>query len=202
MLGTSPWLTEPGICSGGGEGRGRGFIRTLAFDASFKLPEWLNIRAVTIFVSIFLSISSLWIRPLPWQVLKDLCAICAGFEERKFKLMCIEFSSSWSFQFLTFLKTYTNNSRLNKNKQQPRTVWCLIFYPCVQTVHIGFRTRNTKIPLWIMLVFLAWWIRARNKIVSLAGCNHLYIKIVVLGLLYAPKLINVNRRRNLIIMTW
>ena len=40
-------------------GRGRGVIRTLAFDPSFKLPEGLNIRAVTIFVSIFLSIFSL-----------------------------------------------------------------------------------------------------------------------------------------------
>ena len=31
--------------------------------------------------------------------------------------------------------------------------------------------------------------------------DHLYIKIVVLGLLYAPELINVKRRRKLIIMT-
>ena len=92
-----------------------------------------------------------------------------------------------------FCTSYTNNSRLSKNKQQPRTVWCLIFYLCIQTVHIGFRSRNTKIPLWIMLVFLALWKRVWNKIISLARCHHLYIKIVVLELLSALKLRNVQR---------
>ena len=58
-------------------------------------------------------------------------AICSSFEEeRNFKLMCIEFSSSWSFQSITFLQSYTNYID-EKNKPQPRTVWCLIFYFCI-----------------------------------------------------------------------
>ena len=58
-------------------------------------------------------------------------AICSTFEERKFKLMCIEFSSSWSFQSITFLQSYTNYIDQKNLNRQPRTFWCLIFYFCI-----------------------------------------------------------------------
>ena len=42
-------------------------------------------------------------------------AICSSFEEeRNFKLMCIEFSSSWSFQSITFLQSVHELHRLKK----------------------------------------------------------------------------------------
>ena len=167
------------ICRGGvGEG-GRGYSNRGIWSKDLNCPSyWASKLWRLLFLSFFPffilivcllvpcmleTLHENWIRPceLPWQL--KTSAICSSFEERKFKLICLEFLSSWSVQSLTFLHFIHVYQRLSKNKQQPRTVWCLILYFCIQTVHTCFRSRNTKTCSFRIMLFLAWWKSGQNN---------------------------------------
>ena len=150
------------ICSG--RVGGKNVFEPWHLIQGFKLSEWLNIKAVTIFVSIFLSLFYLCLLVPCTTVrtsmtIKDLCHL---FQFRREEVQA-DMLTSLIFVFMIlsvskhFCTSYTNNSRLSKNKQQPRTVWSLIFYFCIQIVHTFFRSRNTKTCPFTIMLFLAWW---------------------------------------------
>ena len=134
---------------------------------------------MTIFVSIFLSIFYLFLlvpcmlATFAWELnttvrtsmtVKDLCHL---FQFRRQEVQADMLSLIFVSMILSvsniFCTSYTYNSRLSKNIQQPRTVWCLIFYFCIQTVHTCFRSRNTKTCSFRIMLFLAWWKSEQNN---------------------------------------
>ena len=161
------------ICIGGVGGGGKGVFEPWHLIQVFKLPEWLNIRVGCQWRFLFLSFFPFFFVPcmlatFAWELnttvrtsmtVKDLYHL---FQFRREEVQA-DMLTSLIFVFMIlsvskhFCTSYTNNSRLSKNKQQPRTVWSLIFYFCIQTVHTFFRSRNTKTCPFTIMLFLAWW---------------------------------------------
>ena len=172
----------------------------------------MNFRAVTIFVLSFFPFFPFvifsracqqyshenWIRPLPWQV-KGFCHLFQFWRE--------EFQADvhriFVFLVLSVYNIFAVIHELHrrKNKPQPRTVWCLIFYFCISPrtykrgrdfvliFFLGDRTSAPDVFISCSFTSLArilrqvqWWsvsMVTRYDVISSRWSSHFWVKIHV-----------------------